>query len=344
MKITAIGLDLAKQVFQVHGVDERGHSVLNRKLKRAQVALFFANLPPCLVGMEACSSSQYWARKLMALGHTVKLIAPQFVRPYVKANKTDAADAEAICEAVGRPGMRFVPLKSIESQMLLAMHRARQAFIKARVAQTNQIRGLLAEFGIVIPRGPKNLEPRVAGILEDAENGLPTSLRQLLCRLVQHVRDLRQQAQEIEAEINRWHERNEASRRLAQIPGIGALTATALVASIGDANAFTNGRQLAAWIGLVPRQHSSGGKPKLLGISKRGDTYLRTLLIHGARAVILRAKQKPGYSESWLGRLLTRRHKNIAACALANHNARVAWALLAHDREYEANHMAAQAA
>jgi transposase len=294
-----------------------------------------------VVGIEACSSSHYWARKLQELGHTVRLIAPQFVRPYVKANKTDAADAEAICEAVGRPAMRFVPLKSVENQMLLALHRARQGFIKARVAQTNQIRGFLAEFGIVIPQGAKNLEPRMPGILEDSENALPAALRQLLQHLVQHARDLRLQAAEIEAQIRRWHEGNEASCRLAEVPGIGPLTASALVASIGDVKAFANGRQLAAWMGLVPKQHSSGGKPKILGISKRGDVYLRTLLVHGARAVILRAKQKPGYAESWLGRLLARRHKNIAACALANHNARVVWALLARNRSYDAHHVAA---
>jgi transposase len=336
MKITAIGFDLAKHVFQVHGVDERGQTVVNKSLRRSQVPTFFGNLPPCVVGMEACATSHYWARKLSGLGHTVRLIAPQFVRPYVKANKTDAADAEAICEAVGRPGMRFVAMKSVESQMLLALHRARQGFIKARVAQTNQIRGFLAEFGILIPQGPKNLEPRMAGILEDAENGLPAALRPLLDRLVQHARGLRLQADEIEADIKRWHELSEASCRLAEIPGIGALTASALVASIGDVKAFASGRQLAAWIGLVPRQRSSGGKPKLLGISKRGDTYLRTLLVHGARSVIARAKLKPGYAESWLGRLLTRRHKNIVACALANHNARVVWALLARDRRYAA--------
>jgi transposase len=289
--------------------------------------------------MEACSSSHYWARKLQQLGHTVRLIAPQFVKPYVKANKTDAADAEAICEAAGRPGMRFVPLKSIESQTLLALHRARQGFIKARVAQTNQIRGFLAEFGIIIPQGPKNLEPRVPDILADVENGLPDNLRQLLQQLLEHARYLRQQAEALEAQ-----ECNEASRRLAEIPGIGVLTASALVASVGDARVFGNGRQLAAWVGLVPRQHSSGGKPHLLGISKRGDTYLRTLLVHGARAVIARAKKKPGYAESWLGRLLARRHKNIAACALANHNARVAWALLTHDRRYEASYARLQAA
>jgi transposase len=341
MKITAIGFDLAKNVFQVHGVDERGHTCLKKKLRRAQVAMFFANLTPCLVGIEACGGSHFWARKLQSLGHTVRLIAPQFVRPYVKTNKTDAADAEAICEAVGRPGMRFVPIKAIDSQALLALHRARHGFIKARVAQTNQIRGLLAEFGIVVPQGTRSIDRHMPGILEDAENGLPGNFRQLLLRLQEHTRQLRQQAEEIEAEIKRWHEQNEASRRVAEIPGIGPLTASALVASIGDAKAFANGRQLAAWMGLVPRQHSSGGKPQLLGLSKRGDTYLRTLMVHGARAVILRAPQKAGYAQSWLGRLLARRHKNVAACALANHSARVAWALLAHDRHYNAAHAVA---
>jgi transposase len=231
MNITTIGFDLAKDVFQVHGVDQRGHTCVRKKLRRAQVAVFFANLPPCLVGLEACSSAHHWARKLQSLGHTVRLIAPQFVKPYVKTNKTDAADAEAICEAVGRPGMRFVPVKAIDSQALLALHRARQGFVKARVAQTNQTRGLLAEFGIVIPQGARGVEQRMPSILEDAENGLPVSFRQLLSRLLEHARCLRQQAEEIEAEIKRWHEHNEASRRVAEIPGIGPLTASALVAS-----------------------------------------------------------------------------------------------------------------
>jgi transposase len=344
METTAIGFDLAKNVFQVHGVDERGQTSVRKKLQRAQVAVFFAKLTPCLVGIEACGTAHFWARKLQSLGHTVRLIAPQFVRPYVKTNKTDAADAEAICEAVSRPGMRFVPIKSIESQALLALHRARQGFVKARVAQTNQIRGLLAEFGIVVAQGARTIEQRLPGILEDAENGLAINFRQLLSRLFEHARYLRQQAEAIEEEIKRWHAQNEASCRLAEIPGIGPLTASALVASIDDARAFASGRQLAAWMGLVPRQHSSGGKPHLLGISKRGDGYLRTLMIHGARSVILRAQKKVGYAESWLGRLLARRHKNIVACALANHTARVAWALLAHDRRYESTYSAAQAA
>ncbi len=344
MKTTTIGIDLAKNVFQIHGVDERGHPTMRKKLKRAQVAEYFANLPSCLVGMEACAGAHFWARKLQGMGHRVRLIAAQFVKPYVKTNKNDVADAAAICEAVGRPDMRFVPIKPIESQSILALHRARQGFIEERTAQANQIRGFLLEFGIVIPRGIRHIERCVPGILEDAENELSVGFRQLLARLMGHLRELYRQVEEIEAEIHRWHQDNAASCKLTCIPGIGPLTASALVASIGDAKAFSSGRQLAAWMGLVPRQCSSGGKPTLLGISKRGDTYLRTLLIHGARSVIARLKGKAGYEKSWLGQLLARRHHNIAACALANNNARVVWALFAHNRAYESAYAAARAA
>jgi transposase len=285
--------------------------------------------------MEACGSAHYWARQLAGFGHTVKLIAPQFVKPYVKTNKNDAADAEAICEAVARPNMRFVPVKSGEQQGVLALHRARQGFVKARTAQANQIRGLLAEYGIVIPQGISHITRRLPEILEDAENGLPGLFRELLARLGEHLQCLGRQVEELEAQIQRGHRDNATSRRLAQIPGIGPITASALAASIGDAKQFNSGRQLAAWLGLVPKQHSSGGKPLLLRISKRGDTYLRTLLIHGARAVIRVAKQKAGYADSWLARLIDRRHTNVAAVALANKNARIVWALLAHDRIYQ---------
>jgi transposase len=252
MKTTTIGIDLAKTVFVLHGVDERGQVSVKKKLRRSQMAMFFANHPACLIGMEACASAHYWARKLEALGHTVRLIAPQFVKPYVKTNKNDAADAEAICEAVTRPAMRFVPIKTVESQSLLSLHRARQGFIKARTAQANQIRGLLMEFGIVIPQGIGHIERCMPGILEDGENELTESFRQLLVRLMEHLRQLRKEAEAIEAEINLWHQRNEWSRKLAAIPGIGPITASALVASIGNAKAFANGRQLAAWLGLVP--------------------------------------------------------------------------------------------
>jgi len=336
MKITTIGIDLAKIQFQVHGVDERGNATLKKPLRRGQMVTFFANLPPCLIGMEACGSAHYWANKLQALGHTVKLMAPQFVKPYVKTNKNDAADAEAICEAVSRPNMRFVPIKSPEQQAVLALHRARQGFVKARTAQANQIRGLLAEHGIVIPRGIAYIGRHLPEIREDGENGLPDLFRQLIARLSDHLKELDRQVCELEAQIQAWHRESAASRKLAGIPGIGPLTASALVASIGDAGQFKNGRQLAAWLGLVPRQHSSGGKQTLLGISKRGDSYLRTLLIHGARAVIRVAERKAQHTGSWLAGVLERRHKNIAAVALANKNARTVWALLVHDREYRA--------
>ena len=337
MKITTIGIDLAKNVIQVHGVNEHGKAALKKQLKRDQVLPYFANLAACVIGMEACGSAHYWARKLQAFGHTVKLMAPQFVKPYVKTNKNDAADAEAICEAVGRPNMRFVPIKNGEQQSVLSLHRARQGFVKARTAQANQIRGLLGEYGIVIPQGISHIAKRLPEILEDGENDLPGVFRQLLQRLGDHLKELDRQVTELEVQIQAWHRESEASRKLAQIPGIGPITASALIASIGDAKCFESGRQLAAWLGLVPRQHSSGGKPTLLGISKRGDSYLRTLLIHGARAVIRVAERKASHAGSWLAQLMGRRHPNVAAVALANKNARIVWALLAHQREYQAD-------
>jgi transposase len=337
MKVTTAGIDLAKNVFQVHGVDEHGKTVLRKQLKREQVAPFFANLQTCLIGMEACGSAHHWARKLQALGHTVRLVAPQFVKPYVKTNKNDAADAEAICEAVARPNMRFVPVKNIEQQAVLALHRVRQGFIKARTAQANQIRGLLAEFGLIVPQGIGNIAARVPELIEDASNELPGSFRMLVDQLVDHLKVLDTHVLNLEAKIKAWHRESEISRKLEQIPGIGPVTASALVATIGDAKAFENARQLAAWMGLVPRQHSTGGKAKLLGISKRGDTYLRTLLIHGARSAILAAQRKATKEDSWLGKLLLRRTPNVAAVALANKNARVVWALLAKDRTYRSD-------
>lgn len=342
MKITTIGIDLAKNVFQVHGVDARGKAVLNKPLKRAQMAFFFANLPPCLVGMEACAGAHHWARKLQSFGHTVRLMAPQFVKPYVKSNKNDAADAQAICEAVARPSMRFVAIKSVEQQAVLALHRVRQGWVKSRTAQANQIRGLLGEYGLILPQGIAHIAKRVPVLIEDAANELPGALRALLARLLDQLKALEQQVAQLEAQIKAWHRESDASRRLEQVPGIGPLTASALVASIGEARSFDNGRQVAAWLGLVPRQHSSGGKPTLLGISKRGDSYLRTLLIHGARAVILAARRKPDQG-GWLRDLLRRRNPNVAAVALANKNARIAWALLAHERSYQADYAVARA-
>jgi transposase len=343
MNITQIGIDLAKLVFQVHGVDSRGKAALRKQLKRSQVVSFFAQLAPCLIGMEACGGAHFWARKLMEFGHTVRLIAPQFVKPYVKTNKNDAADAEAICEAVGRPNMRFVPIKNTEQQALLGLHRARQGFVAARTAQANQIRGLLTEFGLVIPVGIRCIERKLPEFLEDAENGLSDASRALFARLLEHFRVLDRQVDELEREINAWHREDSASQRLQAIPGIGPLTASALVASVGDAKLFHNGRQFAAWLGLVPRQNSSGGKTNLLGISKRGDTYLRTMLIHGARAVLLHLKRHPDQAEGWLARVADRRNPNIAAVALANKNARTVWALLAHGRDYQAGYRSVNA-
>jgi transposase len=336
MKITTVGIDLAKNVFQVHGIDERGKAVLKKQVRREQMAALFVNLPACLVGMEACGSAHHWARKLQELGHTVRLMAPQFVKPYVKTNKNDAADAEAICEAVNRPNMRFVPIKNVEQQAVLALHRVRQGFVKARTAQANQIRGLLAEFGLVIPQGIGYIGTRVPELIEDASNDLPGAFRVLVQRLLDHLKELDRQVGELEAQIQAWHRSSDLSRKVAQVPGIGPITASALVASIGDARNFDSGRQVAAWLGLVPRQHSSGGKANLLSMSKRGDSYLRTLLIHGARSVIYRAGQKQESSAcSWINAVVNRRNKNVAAVALANKNARIVWALLAHDRHYE---------
>ena len=266
-------------------------------------------------------------------GHTVKLMAPQFVKPYVKTNKNDMADAETICEAVSRPNMRFVAIKTVEQQAILSVHRARQGFVKARTAQGNQIRGLLSEFGIVIPQGIRSIMKQIPEILEDGENGLPGTMRNLIDRLTKNLKEMDHQVKELEAQILLWHRENEASRKLAEIPGLGPITASAIVATVGDAREFKNGRQLAAWMGLVPKQHSSGGKQILLGISKRGDSYLRTLMIHGARAVIRFAENK-AQPESWLRKVMARRNKNVAAVALANKNARIVWALLAKDRMF----------
>jgi transposase len=343
MKVTTVGIDLAKNVFQVHGVNEHGKPVLKKQLKRDQLVTFFVNVEPCLIGMEAGGGAHHWARKLQGLGHEVRLMAPQFVKPYVKSNKNDAADAEAICEAVARPNMRFVPIKNIEQQSVLALHRVRQGLVKARTAQGNQIRGLLAEFGLVIPVGLANIAKRVPELIEDASNELTGSFRLLVDRLMERLKEIDKQVKELELLIRSWHRTSDASRKLEKVPGIGPITASALVATIGDAKNFDNGRQVAAWLGLVPRQHSSGGKANLQGISKRGDTYLRTLLVQGARSVILSAAKRLD-ATSWLHKIMERRNTNVAAIALANKNARTVWALLVHDREFRPDYSRSAAA
>lgn len=334
MNITRIGVDLAKNVFQVHGVDKEENIVLKRQLRRSQVLSFFAKLAPCLIGMEACSSAHYWARELKRFGHTVKLIAPQFVKPYVKSNKNDANDAEAICEAVGRPSMRFVSIKTIEQQDIQSVHRVRSELVKQRTAKVNQIRGLLGERGIVTKSRVENLRKALPDILEDGENSLTYRFRHLLDALREDLVILDKRISELDQEIAVISKEDPSSQRLQKIPGIGPVTATALVAAIGDATVFKKGRDLAAWLGLTPRQHSSGGKDRLLGISKRGDSYLRTLLIHGARAVLRTAGNKQDSRSLWLVSLKERRNQNIAAVAMANKNARIVWAMLTRNEEY----------
>ena len=337
MNITRIGLDLAKSVFQVHAVDHKGHRLFSRALKREKMMAFFQNLSLCLIGMEACASSHFWARTLMSMGHEVKLIAPQFVKPYVKGNKNDANDAEAICEAVSRPNMRFVPVKTVEQQDIQALHRIRQEQVRQRTALVNQIRGLLSEYGVVISRRVESLRNALPDILEDAENRLTANFRILLKGLQEDLLHLDDRIGSQDQAIKKLSLEHEGAKRLQQLRGIGPITATALIAAIGDGRQFARGRDAAAWCGLVPGQHSSGGKSKLLGISKRGDTYLRTLMIHGARAVLKTAQSKDDRLSQWLQKLCNRRNKNIAAVALANKTMRMAWALLVRGQDYDPN-------
>jgi len=334
MNVTTIGLDIAKSVFQVHGVDGHGKPVLRKQLKRSQVLAYFANLSACLVGLEACGGSHYWARELIKLGHDARLISPQFVKPYVKGNKNDANDAEAICEAVGRPTMRFVPLKSVEQQDIQVLHRIRSGLVKERTALANRIRGLLGEYGVVVAKGLVSLRRQLPDILEDADNHLTVIARQLFAELQEQLIEIDKRVGDYGGRIQILHQGSEVSRRLAQVPGIGPITATALMASLGDGKAFSSPRQVAAWLGLVPKQSSSGGKPRLLGISKRGDAYLRTLLIHGARSVVKAAANKADCQSRWINDLVTRRNPNIAAVAVANKNARIVWALLTKAEAY----------
>ena len=338
MEISTIGIDLAKEVFQIHAVDARGNVVLKKKLKRKEMLTFFANLTPCLIGMEACSSSHYWARKLQAMGHQIKLMAPQFVKPYVKANKNDAADAEAICEAVTRPSMRFVGVKTIEQQTVLATHRVRSLLVAERTALVNQTRGLLGEFGLIAPKGVHTLRAWLPDILEDAENELTPDMRGLITMMSDRINSITEKLDELELKVKESNKRNDMISKLQKIPGIGPLTASAMIATIGNFHEFKNGRELAAFLGVVPRQHSSGGKQNLLGISKRGDGYLRTLLIHGARSVIRYAEGKQE-KNPWLVNLIGRRNKNIAAVALANKNIRIIWAMMTKGTDFNPRHI-----
>lgn len=300
MKVATIGLDIAKQVFQVHGADKMGRRVLRRKLKRSELVRFFSELPPCVVGIEASGSAHYWARVLGSLGHTVRLMAPQFVKPYVKSQKNDANDAEAICEAVTRPNMRFVPQKSVQQQDLQCLHRVRSRLVACRTQLINQIRGLLAEYGIVLPQHPGQVRRGLPTVLEDAENQLTGFGRELFRSLYEELAQLDEKISDADHRIQIAFQSTPDCRRIAAVEGVRPLIATAIVAAISNGHAFENGRQFSAWLGLVPRQNSSGGKSRLLGITKRGDPYLRTLLIHGARSVVFRAKAKTDKRSLWI--------------------------------------------
>lgn len=334
MNITTIGIDLAKNTFSLHGTDAQGKTVLKKTVSRGKLLEHFANLPPCVVGMEACSGAHHWARELRALGHDARIIAPRFVTPYRRKGKNDNNDAEAICEAVSRPAMHFVPVKSSEQQAILCLHRIRQQVVGERTALINQIRGLLSEFGLIMLKGRYAAQHGIPDILENAENGLPSLARRLLHDVWQRIVQLNQQILAYDRELESLARQSESASKLMTIPGVGAITATALVASIADPKQFRNGRQLAAWLGLTPRQYSTGGKPRLGRITKQGDKYLRMLMIHGTRAVLAVLKDKQDRTSQWLRELIVRRGYKRAAVALAAKNARIVWAILNRGETY----------
>ena len=332
-EVITTGVDLAKNVFQVHGVDAEGAVVVRRKLRRRQVLAFFKKLPPCLVGMEACATSHYWAREIAALGHEVKLMPPRYVKPYVKRNKNDAADAEAICEAVTRPTMRFVAVKSTEQQSVLMLHRTRELLVRQRTMLVNAMRAHMAEFGVVARTGLPQVKALLAVIADQEDERIPPLARTCLEGLARQLLSLEREIVGAERRIHAWHRTNEESLRLETTPGIGPITASALASSIANPSIFKSGRSMAAWIGLVPRQNSTGGKERMGRISKQGDHYLRWLLVAGAMTVIRHAKRR-GTTDRWLANIIADKPTKVAAVALANKNARIAWALLRHGGTY----------
>ena len=335
-QLAILGIDLAKSVFQLHGVDARGNTLLRKRVSRQKLRETVAMMPQCQIVMEACGSAHYWAREFERLGHRVRLISAQYVKPFVKSQKNDRNDAEAICEAAQRPNMRFVPVKSAEQQDIQAAHRLRGLLVKHQTALVNQIRGLLAEYGIVVRQGRSSIYKALPDILEDAENGLSSFVRRVFANLYEQLKSVMQQIRQADTRLVELFSRSAACQRIAEIPGVGPLTSTAMVAAVGDAKSFRNGRHLAAWLGLIPAQSSSGGKVRLLGITKRGDKYLRSLLIHGARTVCRYAIDKTDRKSRWLQALIERRGMNRAAVALANKRARTIQALLATGAAYQA--------
>lgn len=333
MQLSTLGIDLAKNVFVLHGVAQNGKTVLRKKLTRLQFVPFIIKLQPCLIGMEACAASHHYARLFLQHGHQVRLMPPQYVKPYVKTNKTDAADAEAICEAVTRPNMRFVQIKTAEQQAVLVLHTERSLLIRERTACSNSLRAMLAEFGMFLPTGMSALYKGVPDILEDGEKRLSPLVRASAYRQLEHLKSLEEQCSLIEQEITAWFRTQPACQRVARVPGVGLLTATYLVASVGNGRQFGTAKQFVAWLGLTPREHSSGGKQRLGGISKRGDGYFRYLLVHGARSVV---KLINGHEEDmpWLYALVQRKHHNVAVVAQAGKTARILWAMLTQETEY----------
>ena len=332
--VVTIGLDLAKSIFQIHGVDDAGRTMLRRRLSRHELVSYFAKMSPCLIGMEACSAAHHWARELSRVGHSVRLIPPQYVRPYVKRNKTDAADAEAICEAVARPNMRYVPVKTLDQQGALSLHRVRSLFVRQRTAAINTVRGLLTEFGIVAGKGIQRVTELRQRTRKASRELLPDEARAAVEEVFDHIDDLTARIESVESRIVAWHKNSEASQRLASAPGVGPITASAILASVGDGRQFQSARHFAAWLGLTPRIHASGGKEHIGRISKGGDRYLRALLIHGARAIVGTSFRKDVTPRPWLKQLLARRPVNVAAVAVAHKTARALWAMITREEGY----------